>query len=132
MAKKPPMRSSIELEVDGEEVEFNIDWQVIEIVERTFGAVADLVASDVLVRNPTRYQVADVMQEWLRGTNLKKSDVRKAVMTASQEQLQSYIGAIQGAVLYSLDYIDEEQLDLLTQGEDLADESEGDDEGNPT
>lgn len=132
MAKKPPMRANIDLEVCGEEVSFDIDWRIIEIVERTFGAVADLVASDVLVRNPTRYQVADVIIEWIRGTNLKKSDVRQYVMTASQEELQTYIGAIQGAVLYSLSYIDEEQLDLLTQGQDLPDEEEEGEEENPT
>lgn len=128
---KQPIRNNIELEIAGEEVNLDITWRLIEIVERTFGAVADLVASDTLVRNPTRYQVAEVIAEWCQGGNLKKSTIRQEVMTARPDRLQVFIGAIQGAILYSLDYIDAEQLDTLTNGQDLENEPQEGDE-NPT
>lgn len=133
MVNRKNIRETLEVEVCGETVSLDIDWRVIEIVERTFGAVADLVASDTLVHTPTRYQVAEVISEWVKDRTLPKSKVRESVMLAGQEALQTYIGAIQGAVLYSLSYIDEEQLDALTQGKDLEGEGESEEsEDTPT
>lgn len=135
MVDRRHIRETLEIEVKGETVSLDIDWRVIEIVERTFGSVADLVVSDTLVNSPTRYQIADVISEWVKSRDMPKSQVREAVMLASQELLNEYIGAIQGAVLYSLNYITEEQLDKLTSGDDLeGEESEGseDEQENPT
>lgn len=132
MVNRKNIRETLEVEVCGETVSLDISWRIIEIVERTFGAVADLVASETLVNTPTRYQVAEVISEWVKDRSLPKSKVRESVMMASQEALQSYIGAIQGAVLYSLSYIDEDQLDTLTGGEDLPGDGEEQSEESPT
>jgi len=133
MVDRRNIRETLEVEVAGETVSLDIDWRVIEIVERTFGAVADLVATDTLVNAPTRHQIADVISEWVKSREMPKSKIRESVMLASQELLQSYIGAIQGAILYSLSYITEEQLDTLTGGDDLdGEESEEGQQENPT
>lgn len=121
-----PMRKTLELEVCGQAVDVDVNWRIIEVVERTFGTVADLVASDTLVHNPMRYKVAEVIAEWVRSRELRRKDVYEYVLKCRTEELQVYIGAIQGAVLYSLSYIEEKDFDKLTQGKDLdPDDGEG-------
>lgn len=122
------LKKTISLEVCDQTVDVDVNWRIIEVVESTFGVVADLVASDTLVTNPMRSKVAEVISEWVRSRDLRKKDIYEDVLGASLEDLQVYIGAIQGAVLYSLSYIEEDELDQLTQGKDLESSEQGDGE----
>jgi len=126
-----PLRKNIDLTISGETVSVSVDWEVIEIVETVFGGMADLVVTDTLVNYPPRHKVADVICQWVAKSNpgKDKAEVRSEVITARHTDFSAYVGAIQGAVLYSLREIDESQLDDLTSGKDL-DEGEGD--GDPT
>jgi len=129
------LRKTIELEFGETEVSLDVTERLVEIVERTCGQVADIVASDLLVNNPMRYQVAEIIPEWLRvagSGNISKAKVKKHVMTCNYEQFIQYVGAIQGVVLYSLQYIDQDQLDTLAQGQDLTDEEADEDGERPT
>ena len=60
MAEKP-LRATIEVPIGDDDVAVDINWRVIEQVERVFGVLADLVASDILVNYPTRHKVAEVI-----------------------------------------------------------------------
>lgn len=129
MAGKP-LRGSVEIPIQDDELSIDINWRVIEQVERVFGVLADLVASEVLVRNPTRHKVAEVIALWCSGHGMRRRDIIEEVMTADADDLQRYIGAIQGAVLYVLRHIDRDQMRKLAAGEDLddGDDEEGEDD----
>jgi len=122
------LKKTIELEIDGQEVTLDVTWKIIEIVERTCGSVADIVASEILVNNPMRHQVAEIVSEWVRSGTMRKKDVKEYVMTCGADDFMRYVGSIQGAVLYSLKYIDTSQLEALTQGHDLPTETSDDEE----
>lgn len=113
------LKKQIELVIDGHTVSVDVNWQVIATVEQVFGTIADLVASDVLVYSPLRYQVADVICQWVKSRDLRENEIREYVMTCGHDDLNVFIGAIQGAVLYSLNYIEEDEFDRLTKGQDL-------------
>ena len=124
-----PLRKTLELPIFDDTVEVDVDFRLIETVERVFGTVADIVAGDTLVHNPRRYQIAEVIASWVRSREHKRKDVHEHVITAPPERLQVYIGAIQGAVLYSLSYVSEDELDKLARGEDLDSSGEEDSDG---
>ena len=129
------LRQELELNLCGQEVTLKINFHLIEIVEINLGTLADIAVSDKLVNNPKRYEIAAIMADWAHSDKLKKSEIRECVMTASQELLMTYIGAIQGVVLYTLNYIDEKSLNRLTEGKDLdqgdTEVDNVDESGNP-
>ena len=125
MAEKP-LRATIEVPIGDDDVAVDINWRVIEQVERVFGVLADLVASDILVNYPTRHKVAEVIALWCAGPDHRRKDVIEEVMTADTKTLQRYIGAIQGAVLYVLRHVEKDQMEKLAAGEDLDDDERGD------
>jgi len=108
---------------DGETATLNVDFRIIEIVERVYNQNADLVAS-VDLSTPSRMlrsKIAAVIVEWLavKETGFKRSEIKEFVLTASPPMLNVFSGCIQAAVLYSLKYIDDDQFDKLKRGEDL-------------
>lgn len=120
-----PIRANITLPLYDEEYTIEVNWNVVELVERNFGVIADLVP-EMLVTKPMRFQVADVIVEWLAGVqkDYKRREIREAVITSDHDTLQKYVGAIQGAVLYTLRHISEDELQKLTAGQDLEDDQE--------
>lgn len=124
-----PIRANITLPLYEDEFTIEVNWNIIERVERNFGVIADLVP-EMLVTKPMRHQVADVIVEWLASvqTQYKRREIREAVITSDHEVLQKYVGAIQGAVLYTLRHISEDELLKLTAGQDLDEEEEAEEQ----
>jgi hypothetical protein len=121
---------------DDSTVSINVDFRIIEIVERVYNQNADIVAS-VDLANPARMlrsKIAMVISDWvaLRDTGFRRQDIKEFVMTARPEKLNVFSGCIQAAVLYSLKYIDDAQFEKLSKGQDLdetpAEGKQGNDE----
>ena len=124
MTTKRQLKKTLDLPLpDGETTTINVDFRIIEIVERVYNQNADLVAS-IDLATPARMlrsKVAAVIVEWLatKETGFKRSEIKEFVITAPPPMLNVFSGCIQAAVLYSLKYIDEDQFDRLARGEDL-------------
>lgn len=108
---------------DGEVAVVDVNFRIIEIVERIYDTNADVVAS-VNLASPAkmlRSKIAAVIVEWLSTveTDFKRSEIREYVMTAEPKLLNVYSGCIQAAVLYSLKYINDEEFKQLSSGKDL-------------
>lgn len=119
-----PLKSTLEIPLDDDEILVDVNWRVIEQVERVFGTLADLVASDTLVNNPRRHTVAEVIALWAQSRGYRRREVLEMVMTSDHQTLQRYIGAIQGAVLFVLRHVDEKDMKRLASGLDLDDQEE--------
>ena len=139
MAKQ--LRKTLEIPLpDGDTAAVDVNFRIIEIVERVYNSSADVVASVDLAspRSMLRSKIAAVIVDWLTTTEVdfKRSELREHIITAEPKLLNVYSGCIQAAVLYSLKYIDEEQFDLLSKGKDLptkkAEGSGGKKESVPT
>lgn len=120
------LRKTITLPVGDDEFEIDVDFRVLEIIERVYDMraeyVAGLLEQDHRIR---RTQVAEIILGWLsqRSDALvgrRRLDVLEEVTTASEEVLRRYVGAIQGAILFSLKRLSEEDLEKLSRGEDLG------------
>src|SRR5690606_16327403 len=122
MAKQ--LRKTLEIPLpDGEVAVVDVNFRIIEIVERIYDTNADVVAS-VNLASPAkmlRSKIAAVIVEWLSTveTDFKRSEIREYVMTAEPKLLNVYSGCIQAAVLYSLKYINDEEFKQLSSGKDL-------------
>lgn len=120
-----PLKSTLDVPLGGDEITIDVTYRVIEQVERVFGTLADLVASETLVNNPRRHLVAEVIALWAAGRGYRRRQVIEEVSTCDHHTLQRYIGAIQGAVLFVLRHVDEKDMKRLAEGLDLEDEEEG-------
>lgn len=135
------LRKTITLPVGDDEFEIDVDFRVLEIIERVYDMraeyVAGLLEQDHRIR---RSQVAEVVLGWLsqRSDALvgrRRLDVLEEITTAPEEVLRRYVGAIQGAILFSLKRLSEEDLEKLARGEDLAQQGDAekktDDDDSP-
>lgn len=125
------LRKTLEIPLpDGEVAVVDVNFRIIEIVERIYDTNADVVASINLAspEKMLRSKIAAVIVEWLSTveTNFKRSEIREYVMTAEPKLLNVYSGCIQAAVLYSLKYINDEEFKQLSSGKDLEPSSEAD------
>lgn len=119
-----------------EEVIINVNWDILEKVERVFGTSADYVATMILTNifHVQRHQIAKVLGLWCQGKNekLKQVDIAEAVQTCNQKQFIIYIGMIQAAILWSIrgpdgqPLINDLQFDKLIAGEDLEEPPKSD------
>jgi len=118
----------IQLENSIEEVLINVDWDILEKVERVYNTSAEYVAAQILVNvaHVQRRHVAQILCLWCQGkTKLKQVEITEAVQTADQDQLYRYVGMIQAAVLWSIrgadgkPLITDAQFDQLVNGEDI-------------
>lgn len=121
----------IQLDDSIEEVIINVDWDILEKVERVYNTSAEYVAAQILlnVAHVQRRHVAQILCLWCQGkTKLKQVEITEAVQTADQDQLYRYIGMIQAAVLWSIrgadgkPMINDIQFDALVEGKDLEDD----------
>lgn len=115
------LRTTVTVCLFGEEYEFDVDFRIIEIVERVYDANVDLCAHVYLATNPKLSQVAEIMHQWLRiKTNKhKRDDVKGEIYGMDREDLQKVIGAIQGACAYMRKQIGDDELKKLANGQDL-------------
>lgn len=127
------LRKTISLPVGDDEFEIDVDFRVLEIIERVYDMRAEYVAGLLEVDHRIRRsQVAEVILGWLsqRSDALvgrRRLDLLEEITTASEAVLRRYVGAIQGAILFSLKQLSDEDLEKLARGEDLAPTEQGDD-----
>lgn len=126
-----PLKASIQIPYDDDDINIDIDWRVLEQVERVYGDLAEKIATETLVINPMRHKIAEVISSWLSAKGYKKRDVYQYVITSDAKTLGRYVGSIQGAILYMLRHITDEQLVTLMRGEDLDEKGESEDEKKP-
>lgn len=135
MNTKRQLKKTLDIPLpNGETATLIVDFRIIEIVERVYNQNADLVAS-VDLASPTRMlrsKIAATIVEWLatKETGYKRSEIKEFVLTSAPSQLNVFSGCIQAAVLYSLKYIDDEQFDKLSRGEDLDSPPKEEKQGN--
>src|SRR5688572_1193964 len=92
-----------------QEVTVDVDFRVIETVERVFDMNADAVValfSDADGRRVQRNKVADVIVGWLafKDLGIKRRDIREAVITALPDLMRLYTTSIYAALLFVLNY----------------------------
>lgn len=105
----PALKKTLVLPVLDQEVAVDVDFRVIEIVERTFELSADAVIT--LLNDSRRVQrnkVADIVVSWLeyRELGLKRREIREYVMRAAPELLAVYVTSIYASLLFMLNYYD--------------------------
>lgn len=121
------LKKTITFDVCGHNYEVPADFRAIELVENVYQAGADYVITLLAdARAIRRTQVARVISQWPRdlardenGKPVSRQEIYEAVIESPPEQLSRYVGCIQGAVGYALNYIDEEAMEKLQRGEDL-------------
>lgn len=129
------LKKRITLALAGEEIDVDVNMRIIEIAERVYDLNADVIASVLLV-DPGRVkltQLADVICEWItpaqyKAFDLRRKDLREAIYSATHDELRVIIGCVQAAILFCRRHINEDELQALSRGEDLPDESEGEEE----
>ena len=118
---------------DSDEVIINVNWDILEKVERVYGTSSEYVAVQILpnIMHVQRNKISQILQLWCQGkTELKQVEIAEAVQTASQEQFIQYIGMIQAAILWSirgpdgLPLISDENFEKLIAGQDLDQQPE--------
>lgn len=121
---------TITFDIGETEYEVPVTFRVIEIAESVFDVTADQIMGHELV-NPARIKrtlVAKVITQWVTlPKGVRRSDLYEQVMTCSASQLAKYAGCIQGAIAFALSYIGDEELQILTRGEDLPEAQTDDD-----
>jgi hypothetical protein len=131
------MKKTIIVPISGEEIIVNVDFSIIEKVERVYNCTAEVAAAIHLtdMMRIRRTHIAQIICLWVQGkTELKQSVVNEYVQTCAQNQLYKFAGMIQAAILFSIrgedgqPLITSEQFDKLINGEDLEEPPKG--EGN--
>lgn len=129
MAK--PLRKSVSFELLGEEVRVDLNFRVIQVLERVYDANLDhVIAFELAIpARVKRSKVAEAIADWLETQGIdrdwKRREVLEHVMGAPVEQLNKYIGCLQAAALFclrgpdGLPQIDDEGIALLMEGKDL-------------
>jgi len=132
MAK--PLRKTLELDLFGEPVPVDVDFRVVEIVERAFNASADdLIRPLASLAGVQRRHVADVICDWVtRVPNLgyRRQEIREHVMTAPASQYYLWVAQISNALLYTLKHMTDEEFDRIR--EELAEKRAGGAPGSDT
>lgn len=103
------LKRTLVIPVLDQEVTVDVDFRVIETIERVFDMNADAVValfSDS--RKVQRNKVADVIVGWLafKDLGVKRRDIREAVITATPDLMSLYTTSIYAALLFVLNYYD--------------------------
>ena len=104
-----PIRKTLVLPLFGDEVTVDVDFRIIEIIERVFDLSADAVISLFSDgRRVQRRHVADVIVGWLafKELGMKRREIREHVMTCPADALAVYTTSIYAALLFVLNYFD--------------------------
>ena len=123
---------TITLTLGDHEFEVPVNFRAIEIAESVFDASADTILATILTdpRKIRRSMIAHVISQWVTiPKGMKRSEIYEQAVVVSPDQLGAYVGAIQGAIAYALNYIDQDDLNALVRGEDLPDAPAGDQSG---
>lgn len=112
---RKPLRKSLTLELLDQVHTVEVDFRLIELMERAFNQSADMIlTSFVVVEKVQRRHVADIVAEMLGrklDVNLKRSDIREAVLTMDTEPYIALAVQIQAALLFILKHMTGEEYD---------------------
>ena len=117
-----PLRQSVSIPIGKSSISVEVTFRILEIVERVYDIRADYVKIALqLDRHIKRTDIANVILGWLDavGEKVDREEVFEAVMTCNEPTLRKYVGAIQGAIMYSLKDCTEEELQQLAEGKDI-------------
>jgi hypothetical protein len=106
-----PIKKTLTLKVAGQELDVNVDFDVIRIIEEVYQRGADMVIP--LFERPDaiqRHKVARVVAEWavLKLPTLNRRDVMEEVARAKAEAFGLYAGSIYAALCFLLNYFDQD------------------------
>jgi len=118
------LKTTVVVRLFDEEFEFDVDFRIIEIVERVFDSNVDLCAHVYLATNPKLTQVAEIVYQWLRlkSNQHSRDAVKGEIYGMAREDLQKVVGAIQGACAFMRKQVGEDELKKLADGKDLDDQ----------
>jgi hypothetical protein len=105
-----PIKKTLTLKVAGQELDVNVDFDLIRIIEEVYRRGADTVIP--MFENPgaiQRHKVAQVIAEWavLKLPTLNRRDVMEEVARAQAEQFGLFAGSIYAALAFLLNYFDQ-------------------------
>lgn len=117
-----PIKKSLRLPILDEDVNINVTWHIIEIVEREYECGADIVVAEKFPKpeNIQRRKIASIIANWCDSQRIGKphNDVWQYVLTSPLERLGIYVMGIQAAVLYALGSLSSSEFDDLQKDED--------------
>ena len=122
------LRQAVEIPLGDKTASVDVSFRILEIVERVYDLRADFIKivlqSERLIK---RSDIARVVIGWLEASRAEfdREETLEIIMTAPESDIRKYVGAIQGAIMYSLRECTEEELEALARGEDIrTDEDE--------
>jgi hypothetical protein len=113
---------TLEIKIGDQSFEVPVTFRVIEIAEAVFDCTADQVIGYHLIdaSRIKRTLVARVITQWVNPPkDVSRQELYEQVVVCSASKLTKYAGAIQGAIAFALSYVDDEQLQMLANGQDL-------------
>lgn len=122
-----PLRQSVSIPIGKSSISVEVTFRILEIVERVYDIRADYVKLALqLDKYIKRTDVSNVLLGWLEvvGEKIDREEVFETVMTCEEATLRKYVGAIQGAIMYSLKECTEEELQQLADGKDIRTEAD--------
>lgn len=130
MAK--PLRQVIELPIGDDVVPIDVTFRILEVIERHYDLRAEIVGKLVL-ENDSRIKRTDIARVILGWADAARLDVDRealyeSVMTSNDATLRKYVGAIQGALWYSLKEISADEMKKLAAGENIRQPDPEDDD----
>lgn len=128
----------------GDALALDVDFHLIEVVERAWGMSADGVIAELqIVERIPRFRVAEVLLGWLANRGplpsidpgdgkpprpATRAELREEVMTAPPELFYRYAVTVQSALLYCLRHMDDEKWEEVrkrVEGLDVNGEGAG-------
>jgi hypothetical protein len=106
-----PIKKTLTLKISGQEIDVNVDFDVIRIIEEVYRRGADMVIP--MFERPDaiqRHKVAQVVAEWavLKMPTLNRRDVMEEVARAKAEEFGLFAGSIYAALCFLLNYFDQD------------------------
>jgi hypothetical protein len=106
-----PIKKTLTLKISGQEIDVNVDFDIIRIIEEVYQRGADMVIP--MFERPDaiqRHKVARVIAEWsvLKLPALNRRDVMEEVARARAEDFGLFAGSIYAALCFLLNYFDQD------------------------
>lgn len=116
------LKKTLTLFVLEREFQVEINFRIVDVIERAFDRSADAVLMMFAQNNIgsiRRGQIADVIASWLleSGADVKVRDVREYVLTSPAEQIAPFYGQVMAALLYATRAIDSAGFDTLVSSD---------------
>jgi hypothetical protein len=112
-----PLRRVLDIELLTAEFKVDVDFRLIEVLERAFGMSADALVDIFLQRmRVQRRHVADVLAEILprAGATQTRTEIREAVITLDLEAFAVLVSQLQAALLFIIKHMTPEEFDKVS------------------